>query len=304
MKKNGLQLLSLLLSVVLLVMLFWQMRAVEDLRHPLQNVENRMYDLEDEVRGISRDVIQAVEDAADPVLRWELQPVGIDREKRVLLAEASLELKNWREDTRVSLEALVGSDRQALSMTADEAGVCGGTVLLPVDESCEVKLAAVITGGGESQRVELGGWGDLSMLLPLQSGGGGWEGPVYRDGILSSQFHITIEGRDNRRPGAIEKPEFRIYRNGELVQTFGAVIDPSAGSGSGVCYTVDTEDYRWGLECDEGDIIEIRFLCQDEYGLGYDFLFAVWTPDGETPENQMAAGMSTGSGELRLYWPE
>ena len=149
------------------------------------------------------------------------------------------------------------------------------------------------------------GYSDFSMLLPLQTGGGGWDGPVYQDGILSSQFHITIEGRDNQRPGVIENPEFRIYRNGELVQTFGAVIDPSAGSGSGVCYTVDAEDYRWSLECDEGDTIKIRFLCQDEFGLGYDWLFANWTPDdGEMQRDQASAGAVSGLADLKLIWPE
>ena len=162
----------------------------------------------------------------------------------------------------------------------------------------------MITGGGESRRVDLGGWGDISMLLPLQSSGGGWSGPVYRDGVLSSQFNIAIEGQDNQRPGVIENPEFQVYRNGELKQTFGAVIDPSAGSSSGVCYTVDTEDHRWSLECDEGDVIEIRFLCQDEFGLGYDWLFANWTPEGEIPENQAAAGVVSGLGDLKLTWPE
>lgn len=141
------------------------------------------------------------------------------------------------------------------------------------------------------------------MLLPLQNGGGGWSGPEYRDGVLSSQFNISLRGQ-NGMPGPIREPRFQIYKNGKLAQTLAAVIDPYAGASDGVCYTVDTEDYNWSLECDEGDTIEIRFLCQDEYGLGYDFLFAVWTPEGETPENQGAAGALTGLGDLRLTWPE
>lgn len=105
-------------------------------------------------------------------------------------------------------------------------------------------------------------------------------------------------------PGPIQEPEFLIYRNGMLAQTLAAVIDPYASASNDVCCTVDTADHRWSMECEEGDVIEIRFFCQDEHGLGYDFLFAVWTPEGETPENQSVAGVSSGLGDLRLTWPE
>lgn len=303
MKKNWMQLLSLLMSVVLLALLVRQSQTVEDLRRSLQSVENRMYDLEDEVRGISGDVTRAVEEAANPIQNWEVQPAGIDKENQRLLANVVLELKTWQEDTVIYLETEVGPDRHILAMQVDDVGFCSGTMLFPVNEQCEVRLAAVITGGGESRRVDLGGWGDISMLLPVQNGGGGWSGPEYRDGVLSSQFNISLRGQ-NGMPGPIREPRFQIYKNGKLAQTLAAVIDPYAGASDGVCYTVDTEDYNWSLECDEGDTIEIRFLCQDEYGLGYDFLFAVWTPEGETPENQGAGGASTGLDGLRLSWPE
>lgn len=45
MKKNWLQIVSLLLSAVLLAILLKQNQTIEDLRYSLQNVENRMYDL-------------------------------------------------------------------------------------------------------------------------------------------------------------------------------------------------------------------------------------------------------------------
>lgn len=304
MKKNGLQIVSLLLSIVLLVLVFRQNQTIEDLRRSLQSVENRMYDLEDDVRGISGDVTRAMEEAANPILNWEVQPAGIDTENQWLLANVVLELKNWQEDTIVNLETVVGADMHILVLPVNSIGSCSGMMQVPVNEQCEVRLAAVITGGGESQRVDLGGWGDISMLLPLQANGGGWSGPEYRDGVLSSQFHVTIEGHDDQKPGLVREPEFQIYRNGKLAQTFGAVIDPGAGASNGVCYTVDTEDYRWSLGCDEGDTIEIRFLCQDEYGLGYDFLFGNWMVEGETPENVSEAGAMSGLGDLRLTWPE
>ena len=215
----------------------------------------------------------------------------------------TLSLRRWAADTAVTLLAELNGEPREIPMIG-ENGTFKTTVGLPVTGQGELVFTALITSQGETSREHVTGYGDFSMLLPLQTGGGGWDGPVYQNGILSSQFHITIDGQDNKKPGAIENPEFRIYRNGELVQTFGAVIDPSAGSSSGICYTVDTEDYRWSLECDEGDVIEIRFLCQDEFGLSYDWLFAAWTPEGETPENQAAAGVVSGLGDLELTWPE
>ena len=304
MKKNWMQLLSLLLSVVLLALLVRESQTVEDLRRSLQSVENRMYDLEDEVRGISGDVTRAMEEAANPIQNWEVQPKGIDKENQRLLADVALELKSWQEDTVVRLETVVGADQHILALPVNSVGTCSGVMQFPVNEQCEVTLAAVVTSGGVTTRTDLGGWGDISMLLPVQSSGGGWSGPVYRDGVLSSQFNVSVTGWDYQQPGQINEPKFQVYRNGELVQTIAAAIDPYSGSSNGICYTVDTKDYRWSLECDEGDTIEIRFLCQDEYGLGYDFLFVVWTPEGETPENQGAAGALTGLGDLRLTWPE
>ena len=304
MKKNGLQIVSLLLSIVLLVLVFKQNQTIEDLRRSLQSVENRMHNLEDDVRGISGDVTRAMEEATNPILDWEIQPVGIDKENQWLLANVVLELKNWQEDTTVNFETAVSSDQHILVLPVNSAGTCSGMMQVPVNGQCEVRLAAVIIGGGESQRVDLGGWGDISMLLPIQSDGGGFDGPEYRDGLLSSQFHISVTGWDYQQPGRIDEPKFQVYRNGELAQTIAAVIDPYSGSSNGVCYTVDTEDYRWSLECNEGDTIEIRFLCQDEYGLGYDFLFANWTVEGETPENMSGAGAMSGLSDLELTWPE
>ena len=298
MKKNGLQIVSLLLSVVLLVLLFRQNQTIEELRNSLQNVENRMYDLEDDVRGISGDVTRAMEEAANPILNWEVQPAGIDTENQWLLANVVLELKNWQEDTIVNLETVVGADMHILVLPVNSIGSCSGMMQVPVNEQCEVRLAAVITGGGESQRVDLGGWGDISMLLPLQHSGGGWDGPVYQQGILSSQFHITVRGQD-QMPGLITEPRFRVYQNGELAQELDAVIDPGASASDGVCYTVDAENYRWSMECAPGDTVEIHFLCRDEYGLGYDFYFQGWAigADGQVEEYYTPEGES-----LVLSW--
>ena len=54
-----------------------------------------------------------------------------------------------------------------------------------------------------------------------------------------------------------------------------------------------------------GDNIDIRFRCEDEYGLGYDFLFANWVALEETENNTQSAGANYGTNKsLILYWSE
>ena len=76
------QLLSLLMSVILLVLLIWQSWAVADLRRSLRNAEDQIYDLENEVQEISGDVARAVEEAANPIQDWEVHPSGINQEQK------------------------------------------------------------------------------------------------------------------------------------------------------------------------------------------------------------------------------
>ena len=215
----------------------------------------------------------------------------------------TLSLRRWAADTTVILLVELNGETLEFPM-AGESGTFEAAVGLPVAERGELVFTALITSQGETSREQMMGYGDFSMLLPLQTDGGGWSGPEYQGGVMSSQFNVSLTGRDYQQPGEIRDPKFQVYRNGELVQTIAAVIDPYSGSGNGVNYTVDTEDYHWSLECDEGDVIEIRFLCQDEFGLGYDWLFANWTPEGEIPENHAAAGVMSGLGDLKLTWPE
>lgn len=229
---------------------------------------------------------------------YALIPRGIDSEARTLLAEASVELKSWGDDTRAALLAAVGGEELSAPMEGAGDGAYSAQLALPLEAGTELRLAVLISDGGQERREELGAWEDLAMLLPLQNGGGGWSGPEYIGGRLRSQFHITIEGYDGP-PGAIADPAFTVYKNGEPAQEFAAVIDPMSGPPDAACYTVDTENNDWSIECGAGDVIEIRFTCVDGYGLGYDFLFQRWSPGAE--ELDVA---EDGGEALRLFWPE
>lgn len=127
-----------------------------------------------------------------------------------------------------------------VDMKGDGTGIFSGQIFLPVEGNNEVFLCTQISGGGLTTKEELGGWGDLSMLLPLQNSGGGWSGPEYRDGVMSSQFSISIRGFANRMlkvyedqdgPASVQNPEFYIYKNGELEQTLQAITDNNGAGG-------------------------------------------------------------------------
>ena len=303
MKKNWMQLLPLLVGVLLLVLLIRQNQTVTDLRRSLQSVEDQIHELKNEVQGISGDVTRAVEKAANPIQDWKVHPSGIDQEDQRLLANAVLKLKSWQEDTIVYLEAVVGPDTYITAMQVDDYGTCSGAMQFPVNEQCEVRLAAVITGGGESQRVDLGGWADISMLLPLQVSGSSVGGPTYQGGVLSSDFDLTLR---NESGTEVLGPVFRIYRNGALEREVEAEPSKMISAGSkNLTYAPALPDQTLNVECAPGDQIEVRFSCTDGYGLGYDFLFLDWTipEDGSRPD-----GGGLMSGDLRswpkLTWPE
>ncbi|MBQ8646926.1 MAG: hypothetical protein IJ484_02145, partial [Oscillospiraceae bacterium] len=143
----------------------------------------------------------------------------------------------------------------------------------------------------------------VAMLLPLQTSGGGWDGPSRMDGALSSSFAISIYTEEGLSTEVLD-PEFRIYKNGELVQTLGGVVSiHTSGGFNEISYSVDTDGQRWRLECEPEDVIVIRFVCSDRYGLEYDFLFQIWDGSGEVPADPSAGG-EIAAESLILRWPD
>lgn len=304
MKKNWMQIVTLCLCGILMAVTLVQGKQLNEIQRQMDDrMDNLRDSVEREIRNISNDIERELEEADKVVAEYVLEPQGIDKENSSLQAIASVALKEWYDDTEIVLLAKVGDNELSLPMQGDGSGSYASQISLPLEGNNEVFLDALVTGGGLTKKETLGGWGDISMLLPLQNSGGGWGGPEYRDGVMSSQFHITIRG-ENGTPAPVQNPQFFTFKNGELVQTQEAIEDPYSGASDGRCYTVDTENNEWCVACDVGDVIEIRFRCEDEFGLGYDFLFQTWVAEGETAENQASAGGQSGSALLELYWPE
>lgn len=304
MKKNWLQIVTLCLCIVLLVVTVLQGRRLEEYQQMVDSrIESLTNSLDAELQNVSNRIEWELEEASRSVSEYTLEPVGLDGENRAILADVTVLLKEWYADTQITLQATVGEEILSLPMTSDEKGTFSARLSLPLEGNCELFLNALISGGGLTKQETLGGWADFSMMLPLQSGGCGWTGPGYQDGVLTSQFSVAIEGRDGNT-AVVRNPEFRVYKNGELAQTLAAVVDPYSTTDFGYYYTVNTPEHIWSIECAVGDVIEIHFRCEDEFGLGYEFPFHNWIIEGETSDEQVVYGEDMVGNAPELFWPE
>lgn len=161
----------------------------------------------------------------------------------------------------------------------------------------------LISNEDVTKEESIGAWSDISMLLPLQMNGGGWSGPDYENGRMGSRFNVSIKGQHSDSVD-IKNPEFWIYKNGSIVQQLDAIQSTEAYS-DGKDYVIDSDNTYWSIECAEEDTIEIHFRCEDEFGLGYDFLFQKWIAviDTNADSDNAIAPLDTEK-MLELYWPE
>ena len=74
----------------------------------------------------------------------------------------------------------------------------------------------------------------------------------------------------------VDAPEFRFYRNGELLRTVSGRLDPNILTEGGYSY-IPVEEREWTVDCEDGDHLWVAFFCRDEYGLGYEFYIEGWT---------------------------
>lgn len=261
MKKNGLQIVILVLCAVLLVMTIVQGRRLDGLRTYLDIELSKMETHFDRaISNVDDQVAQRLEEAAKMIEDFEVQPLYVDKENQTLEANIVLKLKQWGEDTQVDVTAVVGRNTFITRLPVTGNGLCSGQMAFPLEEGTEVRLEAAVITNGITTRQELTAWTDISGLLPLWYSGGGWSGPYWEAGLLTcDNIQIDISNRENKSVKVAE-PRFHIYCNGELVQELPGM-------------------YQANLQvpCQEGDTIEVRFLCKDEFGLTYEFYFIGWS---------------------------
>lgn len=303
MNRNILQIISLCLCAVLLVVCIRQGVMLKEFREQLSwEMQELQISLKNEINSVSNRVESALEESNRIVEEAVIWPVDINVEEWTIMTFVSVTLKEWYDDTEVILLAERDGESRELPLSMDGDGRFSGNLTFSLDEVDSTGFYAQIRSHGKLTIEDLYLWTDYSQLLPLYSYGSGWTGPDYADGMVSSQFNINIEsqGRTGEKP-LVYEPEFRVYKNGELVQTLEAMVDIQQSYEGVLAYTVNTAGHVWQLEMAQGDTFEIRFLCQDAYGLGYDFLFM----SGELDEDCTVMPLFTGEEvEFRLFRPE
>ena len=106
MKKNAFQILTSVLCFVLLVITFCLAKKIEMLE---QQTENRIEYLQDslnqKMQNLYADFHRELEASNSVVEELSLEPVGLDSDTGNLAANLLVQLKQWSEDTVVTLYA-------------------------------------------------------------------------------------------------------------------------------------------------------------------------------------------------------
>lgn len=292
MKKNWMLMVSLALNVVLLAGLVFLGGKVENLHAEtmsrLNQIGNDVDVIQERVGAIretQREQTEFVEDHSFDV-------TGVDAETGALNAQMELTLRRWAADTTVDLLVMVNGESRSFPMTGTD-GVFTAPVSLPLDGDGELRFEAAIAADGMTQREYVTGT-FTEMLRPLRYAGDGYGGPEYQDGVLEVYaYSVDLE----RQYGAdVVSPVFRVVKNGVTVQEVPAVFSGTTeySDPDMVDYAPDTEDESLRVECAMGDTVEIRLVCQDSFGLDYEFPLNEWEIDQELLERE--SGSATASG--------
>lgn len=291
MKKNALAIASIVLNVVLLWTVYLLNGDVKNLR---SYVHSELHNVE---YTISQD-ISRIETAIDrQQLRHEsyaLEPAGVDKKQQKLLAEAVVTLKEWSSDTAVTLRVTQQGNTESLLMETKGDGRFTVPVAIST-QSGDIRLSALITTGGITTEEELGIWGDISMLLPLQMSGWGWGDPQFEEGALTLRDHSAGVQDRNGIPMEACETEFYVYVNGELGEKVSAA-------------PLEDDDLTqyWMESCtlsrkvSLGDEIAVSFACRDAYGLHYEFPLYTW--EVVETQDQSAFTAVGGSNTPTLTW--
>ena len=271
----------------------WEMDTVREQR---QEDRNTILNLELELETMEDRLAESVE----VVSGWELEPVGIDPVRKTLLADMVLTLRQWAPDTSVVLHVFAGDERTDAFLTP-ENGVCRGRVELPLEDSEPLRMTASVTTGGVTTLENVGG-GELQHFLPIRRSGGGWNEPHWYDGVMTAaEFHASMEDRDYRETEEVFEPEFRFYRNDELVLTLPGTTALEDDGMEGRFWP-DTANGGWAVPCEIGDTVSVFFRCKDKFGLGYEFHVQSWEAV-ESPTAMDSTEKAEYQGkEVTLFW--
>ena len=125
-----------MLNIVLVVQVNRLDKKVDVLEEKLtaqhRDTRDFLYNWEDCVYESAQ---KALKDATKQVVDFTFEPVGIDKEHRSLLADLSVTLREWSENTQVTMLVTLNGSMTEISMVNKATGEYTGELSLPVSEN-------------------------------------------------------------------------------------------------------------------------------------------------------------------------
>ena len=257
MKKNWIALVSLALNLVLVALVLWQGSRLDTLEQDLWNVQANLLDRQDQVM----DEVDALREDVQ-----EGEPVT---------------LKEWGEDTDAALLLELEGQTTEAPLTHGGNGVFTGEAAVPVEENGSLTVTLLADTGGTVTREQAEFVYQLSDLLPVTDGATGTSTPYWEEDtlLLQSGFFFCPYDRDHDYV-EVRDPEFRLYRNGELILEEAAVYHPMSDDIPYCYYLREVNEDGLGqtipVDAQPGDELRLAFACQDQFGLAYEFTVDHW----------------------------
>ena len=281
MKRNWIALASLVLDLVLVALLLWQGSRLDTLEQSLWNVQDNLMDRQDQVMDEMGALRQDVQEGERLIADCALEPAGLDPETRSVLLNASVTLKAWSADTDATLLLEVKGQTTGTPLTHAGNGVFTGEAAVPVEENGSLTVTLLADTGGTVTREQAEFVYQLSDLLPVTDGATGTSTPYWVEDtlLLNSGFFFCPYDRDHDYV-EVRDPEFRLYRNGELILEEAAVYHPMSDDIPYCYYLREVNEDGLGqtipVDAQPGDELRLAFACQDQFGLAYEFTVDHW----------------------------
>lgn len=281
MKKNWIALVSLALNLVLVALVLWQGSRLDTLEQDLWNVQANLLDRQDQVMDEVDALREDVQEGERLIADCALEPAGLDPETRSVFLNASVTLKEWGEDTDAALLLELEGQTTEAPLTHGGNGVFTGEAAVPVEGNGSLTVTLLADTGGTVTREQAEFVYQLSDLLPVTDGATGTSTPYWEEDtlLLQSGFFFCPYDRDHDYV-EVRDPEFRLYRNGELILEEAAVYHPMSDDIPYCYYLREVNEDGLGqtipVDVQPGDDLRLAFACQDQIGLAYEFTVDHW----------------------------
>ena len=281
MKRNWIALASLVLDLVLVALVLWQGRRLDTLEQDLWNVQDNLMDRQDQVMDEMGALRQDVQEGERLIADCALEPAGLDPETRSVLLNASVTLKAWSADTTAALLLELDGQTTEAPLTHAGNGVFTGKAAVPVEGNGRLTVTLLADTGGAVNREQADYIYRLSELLPIADHASGhmnlsWEEETLQ--LQSGYMFLAYDRENNNIP--VQQPAFRLYRNDAVIFEE-AAVESSMSSDYPHCYYLrevneDGLGQTIPVNAQPGDTLRLTFVCQDQFGLAYEFTMDCW----------------------------